>query len=62
MNHPESSLPPQIQAILNHFISICQADERIIAAFLTGSYARGTADAYSDLDFCLMTRSDAYQG
>ena len=61
MNHPENSLPPQIQAIIDRFISICQADERITAAFLTGSFARGTADAYSDLDFCLMTRSDAYQ-
>jgi predicted nucleotidyltransferase len=61
MRHLENTLPPQIQAILDRFVAACHKDERLIAAFLTGSYARGTADAYSDLDFCLITRSDAYQ-
>ena len=54
-------LPPSHQSILDRFIAASQSDERVIAAFLTGSYARGAADDYSDLDFCLITRSDAYQ-
>ena len=54
-------LPPSHQSILERFIAASQSDERVIAALLTGSYARGSADDYSDLDLCLITRSDAYQ-
>jgi hypothetical protein len=36
MSHPENSLPPQIQAIVDRLISICQADERIITALGRG--------------------------
>jgi predicted nucleotidyltransferase len=32
-----------------------------VAAFLGGSYAKGTADAYSDLDLCLITTDAAYE-
>ncbi len=38
------------QALVNRFITACQSDERIVAAFLGGSYASGTSDSYSDLD------------
>jgi predicted nucleotidyltransferase len=61
MDHPPLQLSPLHQSILDRFIAICQADERVIASLLTGSYARGTADAYSDLDFCLITRTEAYE-
>src|SRR5215467_1772781 len=45
---------------MNCFVAACRADERVVAAFLGGSYARGTADAYSDLDFGLITTDEAY--
>jgi len=61
MDQHALQLPPSHQSILDRLVAACQDDERVIAAFLTGSSARGTTDAYSDLDFCLITRSDAYQ-
>ena len=33
---------------------------RIVAAFLEGSIATGKADAYSDIDLCLIAEDDAY--
>jgi len=33
----------------------------VVAAFLGGSYVKGTADAYSDLDLCLITTDAAYE-
>ncbi|HEY6541427.1 MAG TPA: aminoglycoside 6-adenylyltransferase, partial [Ktedonobacteraceae bacterium] len=54
------SMPPHHQAIMKRFIAACQSDERVVAAFLGGSYARGTADAYSDLDLDLITTDEMY--
>jgi predicted nucleotidyltransferase len=48
------------QIILNRFVAACQTDERVVAAFLGGSYARGAADAYSDLDLFVITADAAY--
>jgi predicted nucleotidyltransferase len=53
-------LPPHHQAALDRFVTACRADERVVAAFLGGSYARGAADAYSDLDLGLITADEAY--
>lgn len=53
------SLPSSHQALVDRFLAACQADKRIVAAFLGGSYARGTADAYSDLDLGLITTDAA---
>lgn len=53
-------MPPHHQTVVNRFITACQQDERVLAAILCGSYARGAADAYSDLDFALITTEDAY--
>jgi predicted nucleotidyltransferase len=53
-NHPH-------QVIINRFVVACQADERVVAATLYGSYARGAADAYSDLDLGLITTDEAYE-
>ena len=52
-------LPPHHQALLDRFLAACQTDERIVAAFLGGSYARGAADASSDLDLGLITTDAA---
>ena len=60
MNAPEISMPPHHQTIMNRFVSVCQADERVGAAFLGGSYASGKADAYSDIDLALITPDEAY--
>lgn len=56
-----SKLPPNHQRVVDHFIASCQGDERIVAAFLGGSYAEGTADAYSDLDFGIITTDRAFE-
>jgi predicted nucleotidyltransferase len=56
------AMPPHNhQDIINRFVAACQADERIVAATLYGSYARGAADAYSDLDLGLLTTDEAYE-
>jgi predicted nucleotidyltransferase len=49
------------QIIIDRFVAACQADERVVAALLIGSYARGAADAYSDLDLGLITTDAAYE-
>jgi predicted nucleotidyltransferase len=56
----KSRLPENLRVIVERFIAACRADERIVAAFLVGSYARGTADAYSDLDLRLVIADEAY--
>ena len=52
--------PPHLQAILDRFVAACRADGRVAAALLVGSYARGAADAHSDLDLFLITDDDAF--
>ena len=58
MGLQEIQLPHNHQVAMNRFITACQVDERVVAAFLGGSNAKGMADAYSDLDLYLIT-SDA---
>ncbi len=53
-------LPPPHQDIVDRFVAACQADERIVAAFLGGSYADGQADKFSDLDLFFITTDEAY--
>ncbi len=55
-------LPPHHRAILNRFVTACQTDERITAACLIGSYAKDTADAYSDLDLYLVINDEEFEG
>lgn len=45
--------------VVSRFVEACSADDRIVAAFLCGSHARGEADEYSDLDLGVITRDDA---
>ena len=60
MDPQEIHLPHHQQIVIDRFVAACQADERVVAAFLGGSYARGTADSYSDLDLYLVTTDEAY--
>ena len=54
-------LSPHHHAFVNRFVEACQADDRIVAAFLGGSNVKDTADAYSDIDLCLITTDEAYE-
>lgn len=56
----EIKLRPNHQAFLERFVKVCQSDARIAAAVLVGSYAKGKADDYSDLDLFLITTDEAY--
>src|SRR5215813_1169702 len=48
------------QVIINRALEVCQADERIVALFLVGSYVNGHPDKYSDLDLYLLTKDEAH--
>ncbi len=61
MDEQELSLPLHHQIIMNRFVEACQSDDRVVAAFLGGSYARGTNDVYSDLDFGLILTDETYE-
>lgn len=61
MNAQEQSLSPGHQEFVDRFTKVCQADDRVVAAFLGGSYAKGRADKYSDVDICLITTEEAYE-
>ena len=61
MDSQDIQLSHNHQVVLNRFVAACQADARVVAAFLGGSYARSTADAYSDLDLSLITTDIAYE-
>ncbi len=52
---------PHRQVVLTRFVAACRADERVVSAVVAGSYACGTADAYSDLDLGLITADAAYE-
>jgi predicted nucleotidyltransferase len=54
--------PRNHDVLIERFIELSSADERIVAAFLGGSHARAEADAYSDLDLCVITTDEAYEG
>jgi len=61
MNMQSTKLPPNYKLTLDRFVATCQADARIVAAFLGGSYATGTADAHSDIDLYVITTDEAYE-
>jgi predicted nucleotidyltransferase len=57
----EAPAPPEDPpSFLDRFVAACEQDDRIVAAFLGGSHGRGEADAYSDVDLCVIARDDAY--
>jgi predicted nucleotidyltransferase len=53
-------LPPHPQTIVERLVAAGQADERVRAVVLLGSHAKGTADAYSDLDLALLISDIAF--
>jgi predicted nucleotidyltransferase len=60
MSDLPAGMPPHHRAVVERFVAACRADARVVAAFLSGSYAKGTADAWSDLDLDLITTDAAY--
>jgi predicted nucleotidyltransferase len=48
-------------ALLTRFTDLCRQDVRLLAGFVCGSYARGTTDAYSDVDLGLITTDAAFE-
>jgi predicted nucleotidyltransferase len=61
MEFQDVQLPPHHQVVVDRFITACQEDGRVTAALLVGSYAKGTADTYSDVDLYLVTTDEAYE-
>ena len=61
MGSLDIKLHPNNQAVVDRFVTACQADGRIVAAFLGGSHAKGTADQYSDLDLYLITTDEDFE-
>ena len=60
MDKQEINLHPNHRAAVDQLLIACHTDERVTAAFLVGSYVKGKADAYSDLDLYLIITDDAY--
>ncbi len=60
MNRLGLRMPENHQDILERFVSACQADKRIVAAFIGGSYALGKVDQFSDMDIFFITTDEAY--
>ena len=54
-------LRPHHKAFVERFVTACLTDERIVAAFLGGSHAKGFADQYSDVDLCLITTDESFE-
>src|SRR5690606_30329226 len=49
-------LPTGYRQLFDRLLAVCRADERIRGVWLTGSLARGVADAGSDLDVVVAVR------
>lgn len=54
-------LRPYQRAFIDRFVKACQADDRVVAAFLGGSTVKGYADAYSDVDLCVITTDSSFE-
>ncbi|MFV2045445.1 MAG: hypothetical protein ACC700_19710 [Anaerolineales bacterium] len=48
------------QTIIQAFTDACDSDERVVAAFLGGSFAAGSEDDRSDLDLYVLILSEKY--
>lgn len=53
--------PDNHQEIIGRFLTACQTDDRIVAAFIGGSYATDKTDNFSDLDLFFITTDEAYE-
>lgn len=61
MENLEAKLNPLHRAFVDRFLQVCQSDDRVLAACLIGSYARGKADRYSDIDLMVITTDEAIE-
>ena len=52
---------PDLQAFIDRFVAACRDDDRVLAAVLYGSQARGAADPYSDLDLGVVIADKSYE-
>jgi len=60
METSKPELHPEHQEFVDRFVAACKLNADIVAAFLGGSYARGTADRYSDIDLYVIVSDDAF--
>lgn len=54
-------LRPLHREFVTRFTQACQDDRRVVAAFLGGSYAKGRADLFSDVDLCVITTQAGHE-
>ena len=54
-------LRPNQRAFVDRFAEVCPRDDRVVAAFLGGSTVKGYADAYSDIDLCVITTDESFE-
>ena len=59
MSDPLEPLPNAYRALFERAQSVAHADERVRALWLSGSLARGDADAASDLDLLITVRDES---
>jgi hypothetical protein len=57
---PLAALVPSYRPLFNRLLSVCENDDRIRALWLSGSLAKGTADAGSDLDVVVAIRDSDF--
>jgi predicted nucleotidyltransferase len=50
----------QRDALLARIVEVLEADPRVVAAWLSGSFGRGVADAWSDLDLRVAVEDDEF--
>lgn len=60
MGVQELALSPVHRGVVERFVAATAADDRVIAAVIYGSYARGNPDEHSDLDLGVITTDAAY--
>lgn len=49
------------QAIIERFREACQRDERVIGALMFGSFTVGEGDDFSDVEFAVFLRNEAFE-
>lgn len=57
-----ASKSPKLSLLLEACTELAQSDGRITAAWLGGSFGRGDADVYSDIDLHLLVPSETHTG
>jgi predicted nucleotidyltransferase len=50
-----ASISPDIEKIIHRFIGLIQKESRVLKVFLYGSYAKGVAGKWSDIDLAVIS-------